>query len=135
MKFRPFVLLSLLAISALPLVAHAGRGDHGPLGPPGGIIYADGRMFHTIGTPAILPPHGQFMAIYVLGEPYNNVAEYAPGEPGFVGGRWEVRPITWISIQPQQFTSAAQVKAAAQAGQISIGEPVKYFECPLIPIN
>jgi len=131
MKFRPFVVLSLLLISALPLVAHA----QGPLGPPGGLIYASDRMFKTIGTPAILPPHGNFEPIYVLGGGLANVAEAAPGEPGFVGGRWEVRPITWLTISPTQFTNAAQIHAAADAHQISIGEPVKYFECPLIPAN
>ena len=131
MKFRPFVVLSLIAISALPLVANA----QGALGPPGGVIYAADQMFKTVATPRDLPPHGRFMAIYVLGGSYANVAEYAPGEQGFVGGRWEVRPITWLTIPAQQFTNAGQVKAAALAGQISIGEPVKYFECPLIPIN
>jgi len=50
----------------------------------------------------------------------------------FNGGRWEVRPITWLTIQPTQFTNAEDIVAAADAGQISIGDVVKRFECPLI---
>jgi hypothetical protein len=38
----------------------------------------------------------------------------------------------WLTISPTQFTNAGQVEAAAAAGQISIGEVVKRFECPLI---
>ena len=49
------------------------------------------------------------------------------------GGRWEVRLVQFLTIAPTQFTNAAEVHAAAAAGQISIGDVVRRFECPLIP--
>lgn len=101
-------------------------------GPPGGTIYAHDVAYRTIGTPTDLPEHGKFDTIYVLGGDLANVSDSAPGDRDYNGGRWEVRPITWISINPTQFTNAEQVHAAANAGEISIGDVVKRFECPLI---
>jgi hypothetical protein len=102
------------------------------LGPPSGTIYANDQPFRTIGTPTDLPARGQFDTIYALGGDLANVSDAAPGEPGYNGGRWEVRPITWVTIEPTQFTNADQVRAAAAAGQIEIGEVVRRFVCPLI---
>jgi hypothetical protein len=125
---------SLLVVAAVAALAQGAFASQGA-GPPGGNLYASDRLFSTIGTPADLPDHGRFDVIYVLGNGLANVAEAAPGEPGFNGGRWEVRPVTWLTISPTQFTNAAQVQAAAAAGQISIGAVIRRFECPLIPIN
>jgi len=105
------------------------------LGPPSGTIYASDRMFKTIGTPTDLPNRGQFDTIYALGNGLANVAEAAPGEPGFNGGRWEVREVTFLTIVPTQFTNDEDILAAVEAGQISIGPVVRRFECPLIPVN
>ena len=101
-------------------------------GPPGGTIYAHDVAYRTVGTPADLPDHGKFDTIYVLGGELANVSEAAPGDMDYNGGRWEVRPVTWISISSVQFTNAEDIHAAAQAGQIEIGDVVKRFECPLI---
>ena len=125
---------TLIAVAAVACVAQSASAQEG-LGPPGGVIYASDRMFRTVATPNDLPNQGNFDVIYVLGNGLANVAEAAPGEPGFNGGRWEVRLVTWVTIQPMQFTNAAQVRAAAMAGQISIGNVVRRFECPLIPIH
>lgn len=101
-------------------------------GPPGGTIYAHDVAYRTVGTPQDLPNHGKFDTIYVLGGELANVSEVAPGDKDFNGGRWEVRPINWISIEPTQFTNAEQIMDAVNAGQISIGDVVRRFECPLI---
>ena len=37
-----------------------------------------------------------------------------------------------FNIAPTQFTNAEDILAAADAGDIAIGEVVKRFECPLI---
>ena len=128
MRFRgsSLVLAAVALVMTASSLALAG-------GPPTGLIYAHDRQFKTIGTPALLPDHGPFDTIYVLGGELANVADAAPGDMDFNGGRWEVRPITWLTISPTQFTNAEQVEAAAMAGQISIGDVVKRFECPLIP--
>ena len=61
-----------------------------------------------------------------------NVAAAAPGGRGFRGGRWMVLPVTWHPT-PVQLTSDEQVATYACAGWISIGAPVREFECPVIP--
>jgi hypothetical protein len=105
------------------------------LGPPGGTIYANDRMFRTVATPTNLPDHGTFDTIYVLGNGLANVADAAPGDRAFNGGRWEVRMVTFLTITPTQFTNATDLEAAAMRGEISIGPVVKRFECPMIPVH
>lgn len=133
MKNQPRILaLCLLAALALSSVALA---QPGPLGPPGGLIYANDQMFKTIATPRDLPNHGLFDTIYVLGNGLANVADAAPGDMAYNGGRWEVRPVEFVTISPTQFTNAADIHAAAMRGEISIGPVVKRFECPLIAVH
>jgi hypothetical protein len=120
-----------LALAALSLSSVADA----QLGPPGGIIYANDQQFQTIGTPTELPEKGRFDTIYALGEGLANVADAAPGAPGYNGGRWEVRMVTFLTIPPTQFTNAEDVLDAEAQGQISIGPVVRRFECPLIPIQ
>jgi hypothetical protein len=105
------------------------------VGPPGGMVYASDQLFETVGTPTDLPARGQFDTIYALGNGFVNVAEAAPGEAGFNGGRWEVREVTFLTIAPTQFTNDEDILAAEEAGQISIGPVVRRFECPLIPVR
>jgi hypothetical protein len=103
-----------------------------PVGPPGGTIYAHDQAYRTVATPADLPPHGMFDTIYVLGDGLANVSDAAPGDMEYNGGRWEVRPVTFVNIAPMQYTNAEDIEAAAEAGDISIGDPIRHFECPLI---
>ena len=128
MRFHRRILLlaGLVAMLALATALQA------QLGPPGGTIYAHDQAYRTIGTPADLPEHGKFDTIYVLGNGLANVADAAPGDREFNGGRWEVRPITWKTISPTQFTNAEQIQMAASNGEIEIGDPIRHFECPLI---
>jgi hypothetical protein len=119
--------LSLFFVLTLALAGTAFAG-----GPPGGTIYAHDVAYRTVATPADLPNHGNFDTIYVLGGDLANVSNAAPGDQDYNGGRWEVRPITWVSISPMQFTNAEDILAAANAGQLEIGDVVKRFECPLI---
>ncbi len=130
MKYqRRILILSLVAVvMAIGSMAFAKK-----LGPPGGTIYANDRMFRTVATPADLPNHGKFDTIYVLGHDLANVADAAPGDMDFNGGRWEVRLVEFLTIAPTQFTNADDLEAAAMRGEISIGPVVKRFECPLIP--
>jgi hypothetical protein len=128
MKYQCRILiLSVLAALAINSVAFA------QVGPPGGTIYANDRMFKTVATPADLPNHGNFDTIYVLGHGLAAVADAAPGDMAYNGGRWEVRLVEFLTIAPTQFTNATDLQAAAAAGEISIGDVVRRFECPLIP--
>jgi hypothetical protein len=103
------------------------------VGPPDFETYANDELFSGVLTPRDLPDQGKFDTIYVLGNGLKPVSDAAPGDRHYNGGRWEVRPVTWLTLAPQQFTNAAQVQAAAAAGQIRIGDVVRRFECPLIP--
>lgn len=104
-------------------------------GPPTNTIYANDELFTGVNAPRDLPNQGKFDTIYVLGADLKPVADSAPGDTDYNGGRWEVRIVTWISIPAQQFTNAAQISTAVAAGQIAIGDVVRRFECPLIPMR
>jgi hypothetical protein len=125
MRFR-IPAAALVACLALAASAFAQ-----PAGPPGGMIYAHDVAYKTVGTPADLPDHGNFDQIYVLGSGLANVADAAPGDPAWNGGRWEVHMITW-NVTPTQLTNAEDVLAAEARGDLSIGPVVRRFECPLI---
>jgi hypothetical protein len=119
--------LLLVAISALFAVAAQG--------PPSYLIYAHDRLYTGVNAPNDLPEQGDFNAIYPLGPGLHAVSEAAPGDRDYRGGRWEVRPVSFLTIAPRQFTNAVDLVAAAARGEIGIGAVVKRFECPLIPIN
>ena len=114
-----------LAISAFSSIAAAG-------GPPSLGFYVDDVRYRTVGTPTDFSgtgaPASTYDAIYALGSGLVNVAEAKPGDRDFNGGRWAVMPITW-NVAPVQFTNAEQITAAANAGDITIGAPIRYFFC------
>jgi hypothetical protein len=120
---------------ACVLLVGAAAGTSAQVGPPMNRIYANGELFTGITAPRDLPNNGKFDTIYVLGNGFYAVSEAAPGDQDYNGGRWEARIVTWNSIPPTQFKSADQIESAAAAGQISIGEVVRRFECPLIPLR
>lgn len=130
---RLFTLLAgaglALSIAVAPVAAK---------GPPGIGFYVDGSLYRTVGTPtdfsATGAPAHSFDTIYALGGSLMNVADAAPGDRDFNGGRWQVVPVTWIA-DAVQLTSAEQVLAYADAGMLTIGAPVKWFECPVIPLQ
>lgn len=105
-------------------------------GPPSLGFYVDGVRYRTVGTPTDFSttgaPASSFDRIYALGAGLANVAEAKPGDRDFNGGRWMVLPVTW-HVAPYQLTSAEDLWAAANAGDLSVGAtPVRMFECPVI---
>lgn len=129
--------ISLLAGLGLALMLAAGTVSAG--GPPSLSFYVDGARYRTVGTPTDFSttgaPDSSFEVIYALGDGLINVAQAAPGDPGFRGGRWMVLPITW-NVAPTQLTSDEQVRAYEAAGWISVGStPLREFECPVIPVQ
>ena len=119
------VIGATLAVTAFSSLAAAG-------GPPSLAFYVDDVRYRTVGTPTDFSntgaPASTFDAIYALGNGLVNVAESKPGDRDFNGGRWAVMPITW-HVAPVQFTNAEQVTAAANAGQITIGAPIRWCFC------
>jgi hypothetical protein len=106
-------------------------------GPPSLAFYVDGLRYRTVGTPTDFSRTGapvhSYDAIYVLGDGLVNVAESAPGDRDYNGGRWMVLPVTWHTT-PVQLTSEEQIEMYATAGMLTIAStPARLFECPAIP--
>lgn len=131
-------LFSIAAGSMLAVALGAGSVAAGN-GPPHVGLMIDGTTYRTVGTPTDFSgtgaPAHSYDTIYDLGGGgLLNVASSKPGDRDFNGGRWMVLPVTW-NVAPFQFASEEQILAAAAAGDISIGDPVKYFECPVIKVQ
>lgn len=132
-------LLPIASGAILAMAIGAGTVAGSGLGPPGtNAFYVDGTIYRTIATSTNLGDTGaplhSYDAIYDLGGGgLINVAEAAPGDTDYNGGRWMVLPVTWLTISPTQFESEEQVLAAEMLGQIAIGDPVAFFVCPAIP--
>jgi hypothetical protein len=110
-------------------------------------FYVDGELYRTVGTPTDFSntraPDDSFDTIYAIdGQP--NVAEGAPGDPGFNGGRWKVVPVIFDDYEEAvamydmngsgDFDSDEEIEAAVMGGDATLGDVVKYFECPVIPV-
>ena len=120
-------------------------------GPPAPSFYVDGVLYRTVGTPTDLPVNGNnahsFDVIYqFFGVQPFNVAEAAPGDPGYNGGRWMVHGLEFDDYAAAlaaydangsgDFDSDEEVEAALAGGiggATDIGV-VKVFECPVIKV-
>src|SRR5215208_7198223 len=62
-------------------------------------LYVDGSLYRTVGTPTDLSntgaPDSSFETIWDFGGAQPNVVEAGPGQPGFRGGRWQVRTLSF----------------------------------------
>jgi hypothetical protein len=128
-----------LAIAATP--ASAGVG--------GPAFYVNGQLYRTVGTPTDLsgtgaPAHA-WDIIYEFSGTQPNVAEAAPGDAGYNGGRWQVHLLTFPAGYAAALAdgdldgdgvldSVAEVHAAVAAGSAVDDGVVKQFECPAIPL-
>lgn len=140
------------AVLAVATSALAGNNAGGSGGVTGPAIYVDGALYRTVGTPTDLSntgaPDSSFQTIYDLSAyQSHNVADAAPGDPGFRGGRWRVHAIdfgsqtnydaaltTYDANGSGDFDSAAEVEAAIAGGAAMDQGVVKSFECPLIRV-
>jgi hypothetical protein len=131
------LLLSLAAASLLVATSAGAALAGGPPLPDAFIV--DGVMYRTVLTPTDLSgtgaPDSSYDTIYALGNGLTNVAEAAPGDRDYNGGRWMVRPLTW-HVTPYQLQSAEEVLAASQGmdPDLSLGDTVAQFVCPVIPM-
>ncbi len=123
------------AVSGAALLVSLAASTVAAGGPPTLSFYADDVRWRTVSTPTDFTdtgaPASTFDKIYVLGGGLINVADAAPGDPGFRGGRWAVYPVTWAAgVTPVQYTDAGQVLRAADDGLLTIASaPVREFFC------
>lgn len=135
---RPVTLAVLVATLALA----SGSAAANPALP--GRIYADGDVFATRGVPDLPAPTDgnahSFDVLYTFeggADGQQTVAEAAPGERDFDGGRWAVTVVEWTDdATPSSLTGDEDVQDAIDEGDlrvVTVG--ADYFECPLVPID
>src|SRR5215207_10433882 len=138
--------LTLLVTAAVALLAAGAQA-----GVSGPAFYVDGTLYRTVNTPTDLSttgaPDSSFETIYDFGGLQPNVAEAGPGQPGFKGGRWQVRPLafndSYAATVLAHDTNASgdldsneEVEAAladSGPGGATLGPVVRSFECPVVP--
>lgn len=139
---KKLTLLGALAalLLTIPLVASAGVS--------GPAFYVDGEVYRTVGTPTDFTntgaPDHSFDTIYEFSGAQMNVAEAAPGDRDYNGGRWMVEVVhfdvdyatalgAFDLNSSGSFDSAEEVEAAIDAGAITTSAGPS-FECPVIPL-
>lgn len=135
----------VLAATAMTATIPAGIASAGVTGPA---FYVDGSLYRTVGTPTDLAgtgaPAHSWDVIYEFDGLQPNVAEAAPGDTDYNGGRWQVHLLSFSDYADAvdafdandsgDFDSAAEVEAAIDAGAATDLGVVKRFECPAIPL-
>lgn len=111
-----------------------------------GVIYVDHALYRTVATPTDLSQTGapaqSWDVIYSFGGLQKSVAEVAPGDPGFNGGRWQVHALSAPNGYAAALVSgdadgngvldaASEVWAAITAGDLVDNGVVKQFVCTL----
>jgi len=125
----------LLVVAAVPAFA-AGPNF-------GAAIYADGEAWGTKGTADLPAPNEHDRQAYDGLFKFTNgvdgqlaVAEAAPTNPAYNGGRWIEYMVTWANEDDAVLvTSYAQLHALVDAGAVTIFETGAYFQCPLLPMK
>jgi len=114
-------------------------------------IWVHDELYGTIGTDTNFksPPEHSTDVIFAFMDDelggQHSVAEYAPGDPEYNGGRWDLMTVIFTDAGREYFdtngdglvdselTNAEDVLDAAEMGLLVITEPGVYFECPLRP--
>jgi hypothetical protein len=114
-------------------------------------IWVHDTLYGTVGTDTAFksPPAHSTDVIFsfadsgLLGQ--RSVAVYAPGDPEYNGGRWNVMVATFTDSGKALFdpdgdgtvnmelTNAEDLVEAVEMGYLTIAEAGVYFECPLLP--
>ncbi|MDX1657397.1 MAG: hypothetical protein R3343_01125 [Nitriliruptorales bacterium] len=139
MKRITTLILAAAALTAFaaPALANQGISD-------GAALYADGEQFRTKDATDLPPPSGNnahsFDDIYVIQGGHADqlpVAEAAPGERDFNGGRWAVQVLEWNgSGDAPLLTDDEAVDAALASGDLTVVHTnARYFLCPVAPLN
>ena len=108
----------------------------------GEIIYADDATWGTKATTSLPAPNDHnrqsFDGLFTFSDDAAQgqlaVAEAAPGNRTYNGGRWIVYEVTWVG-DPVLVTSYAQLHTLMMDGEVTIDEAGAYFQCPLLPVK
>ena len=153
MTRKILVIVSLLIV-ALAAVGAASAAPGQPNFAPA--LYADGEVYGTKFTTVLPAPNDNNMqsfdklfAIINSNNPAGQmpVAEAAPGNPAYNGGRWAVQTVEWTEEgfahhgTVPVLTSYDDVMLHAGLGHLTItpgspeGGPPDFFQCPLLPVK
>jgi hypothetical protein len=114
----------------------------------GAQLYGDDEIWGTKGAAALDAPTENnlqsFDRLVVVTNGVSGqlpVAEAAPGNPAYNGGRWFTHTATWVSGTPVLLTSYDDVMKYEAMGHLDVtagspggpGAPPDYFECPMLP--
>ena len=149
MKRQPASLTLTVLVAAFLAVLPAAASAAGAMR-VSNALWADNELFSTILTPASFsaPPRHSVDLLYnfdmsgLRGQ--RSVAESAPGDPSYNGGRWWVQMVIFTEsgkaiVDPDgdgvvdvEFKSAAEILQHAALGHIEIFPTSVFFECPLL---
>jgi hypothetical protein len=109
----------------------------------GAAIFADDETWGTKGTTDLPAPtednRQSFDGLFKFTNGVEGqlaVAEAAPGNPAYNGGRWIEYFVTWQVTPPDDpITNYADLHDLAMAGDVTIVESGAYFQCPLLPMH
>jgi len=144
-----FLILTLSLVFAVPAFAKAGKPSFTPQ------LWGDGQQWGTKAAAILSAPNEHnlqsFDKLFVIVNSNNPmgqmpVAEAAPGNRNYNGGRWFTHTVEWTQAGFDShgtvpvLTSHAEVMLHASLGHLSItagspGGPPDYFECPLLPVK
>ena len=151
--FRKLTFLTLVFVLSLalavPASANPGKPNFGPS------VFGDGKAWGTKGAAGLPPPNEHNLQSFDMLFVITNsnaagqlpVAEAAPGNPGYNGGRWYTHTVTWTAAgfsahgTVPVLMSYADVMFHASLGHLTItpgspaGGPPDFFECPLLPVK
>jgi len=145
------ITLTIALVTAIALAsAAATMAANGAGGATGPAFYVNSQLYRTVNTPTDITntgaPAHSFDTIYDFGGAQLNVATAAPGDAGYNGGRWMVRPIVFNSsyadsVAQHDLNSSGTIDTNAElsaifadtdAGGATAGPVVKEFVCPVI---
>ncbi len=148
---RRFLLASIAATAACVWVASAFAGAFVA---QNAVMYVDGVKYRTVDTPAFYNAHAgaapahTWDTLYVLPSGPDSffqlhVADAAPGDRDFNGGRWIVKVVSFTTSYASAvaayggangvFDNDAEVLAAVSGGAATAIEAFR-FECPVRPL-
>lgn len=101
-------------------------------------IYADGEVWATKGLGTLPAPNGKnnqsFDKLFLI-DGQLPVAEAAPRNRHYNGGRWWVHNATWLINNPPTVVSYAEIESYVEDGYLMVVPTNTYFECPLLPFK
>lgn len=142
-------IVTTLSLFAIP--AFAGKPPEAPPAKPEDAIWANGRLYDTIILGDIKNPNPismdylyNFEGSGLMGQ--RSVAEAAPGDKDYNGGRWILIPVKFTPcgiavhdpdgdgyVNFELMSEEEVLYHAFVLGHLELGEPARYFLCPLRP--